>query len=600
MPFDPSDPQGPRPGDNPVVRLSKELSTLRSEVEGLRGLLEISRELSSILDRDALLDAILDSAIKLTRAKRGMLLSLTDGRLKVILGRGSEQVSLDPETSQVSETLTHRCIEENKVIPYDNLSALTEYRDVRSIKALSLYAAVCVPLRERGVPSGVLYLDSSTPGLRTSPNEIVLLEAFASQAAISLLNARLMRTSEESRLLLARENTGLRAGARASNRMGNMLGQSRVIHQVFDKISLLKDAQVPVLILGESGTGKELVARALHYEGVHRDGPFVPVNCAGLPGDLLDSLMFGHRKGAFTGAISDMPGLVEQSEGGTLFLDEIGDMPATLQVKLLRFLEAGEFRRVGEVDLRTAHCRVVSATNQDLAHMVRERTFREDLYFRLAGVCLEIPPLRERPEDIPVLVEHFFAQALEHTPRRVAGLTDAAREYLLHHSWPGNVRQLRQAVEGACALVPEGKPVGVEHLETLFPRFGKGPGQAREPGSSSWNSSADGTAPGAGSPGGSGSAWPAGLRSGPDAEWEAGPESATEAGTSSPAGGEAGSAGPEPGRRTGTGPRERDVLLSILERHDWNMTRAAQEIGISRQHLYNRIRLYNLKRPSGE
>jgi transcriptional regulator with GAF, ATPase, and Fis domain len=538
-----SRPTGLTVGETSDARPAGELRSLRSEVEGLRRLLEISREISSILDQDALLSAVLDSAITLTGAKRGMLLALADGRLKVILGRGSRRDSLDPETSRISETLAKKCIEENKVIPYHNLGLQTEYRDVTSIKTLSLYAAVCVPLRERGAPTGVLYLDSSTPGLRTSPHDIPLLEAFASQAAVSLLNARLMSQSEESRILLARENKDLRADARESNRLGSLLGQSRAMLRVFDRINLLKDAHVPVLIVGESGTGKELVARALHYEGVRRDEPFVPVNCAGLPGDLLDSLMFGHRKGTFTGALSDTPGLVEQSEGGTLFLDEIGDMPATLQVKLLRFLEAGEFRRVGEVELRRVRCRVVSATNQDLTRLMGERSFREDLYFRLAGVCLEIPPLRERREDIPILIEHFFARALEHFPRCVTGLTDSARDYLLHHPWPGNVRQLRQAIEGACALVPEGGRVGVEHMETSLP--GRDGGSPDRAGDITDHAAQTGLAVAAPAPPGG----------------------------------------------------EREVLRTILERHGWNMTRAARELGISRQHLYNRIRWHGLKRP---
>jgi Nif-specific regulatory protein len=571
----------PKPPES-VARLLDELSALRTEVEGLRTLLEVSRQLSSILDPDALLDAILDSAIVLTGARRGLLLAAagagwnaarleaasqaassgdlvpgsgSDGHFRVLLGRGSDQVSLDPETSRVSETLARQCLAENRVIPYDNLASLAEFQAVRSIRALSLYAAVCVPLRERGRPTGVLYLDSSSPGLRTSARELALLEAFAAQASISLVNAGLMKRAEESRLLLVRENQGLRMEVRAGSGLGGILGRSRAMQAVFERIRLLKDAPVPVLVLGESGTGKELVARALHYEGVRRDAPFVPVNCAGLPGDLLDSLMFGHRRGAFTGAVSDMPGFVEQAQGGTLFLDEIGDMPAALQVKLLRFLETGEFRRVGEVELRKVEARVVSATNQDLARMVREKTFREDLYFRLAGVCLEVPPLRERREDIPLLVESFRARSAERHGRSAAGLTERARAFLLDHPWPGNVRQLRQTVEGACALVPEGSLVDEEHVRMIFP-------QREEAGSGSTEN-----------------AEPAGTTA---RTVETAPEEAP------------GLAETRPRRR---GESERELLREILARNQWNITRAARELGVSRQHLHNRIRLYGLRRP---
>lgn len=511
-----------------------ELAALRREVEGLRRLLEVSRDLSSILDHDALLGAILDSAILLTGAERGLLLLADGGRLNVILGRGRQQDSLDRESSRISETLARQCLEQNRVIPHDNIAGLPELREVRSIRALDLYSAVCVPLRERGGAMGVLYLDSSLPGLRTSAQEIALLEAFASHASISLVNCRLLRTTEESRLLLARENRDLRDEARERARFANILGQSPPMLSLFEKIRLLKDTAIPVLLLGESGTGKELVARALHYEGLRREGPFVPVNCAGLPADLLDSLMFGHRRGAFTGAIQDVPGLVEQAENGTLFLDEIGDMPPSLQVKLLRFLENGEFRRVGENEVRRSVSRVISATNRDLMAMVKDRSFREDLYFRLAGIRLEIPPLRNRRDDIPMLIEHFLEEARRIVPRNVAGISDSARAFLLRHPLPGNVRQLRHAIEGACALVPDGAMVDEAHVRMHFPEA--------------------------------------------DGEEDVGP---------------AGGSLHESMSRV-----EREVLEAALARNSWNVTRTAGDLGISRQHLHNRIRLFGLKKPS--
>jgi transcriptional regulator with GAF, ATPase, and Fis domain len=509
-----------------------ELLDLRREVEGLRRLLEVSRDLSSILDHDALLGAILDSAIVLTGAERGLLLLSEQGHLNVILGRGSRQDSLDPQASRVSETLARQCLEQNRVIPHDNISILPELREVRSIKALDLFSAVCVPLRERGAAIGVLYLDTALPGLRTSPQELALLEAFAAHASISFVNARLHGRLEESRVLLARENEDLRAEARERARFGNILGRSRPMLNLFEKIRLLKDADIPVLLLGQSGTGKELVARALHYEGLRHEGPFVPINCAGFTETLLESTMFGHRRGAFTGALQDTPGYVEQAENGTLFMDEVGDMPLALQVKLLRFLESGEFRRLGENQIRRSNSRVISATNQDLTAMVKEKTFREDLYFRLAGVRLEIPPLSERRDDIPILIEHFLAEARLHVPRTIAGMTDRARTYLMRHPWPGNVRQLKFAIEGACALVPEGQAVDEAHLRMQFPDNDEG------------NPTAD-----------------------------------------------CGSL------RDSMARLERDVLESALGRHDWNITKAALQLGISRQHLHNRIRVHELQRP---
>ncbi len=509
-------------------------AALERERQGLWRLLEISRELSSILDPDRLLEAVLDGAVVLSGAERGLLLVEDHGHLRVVQARGAAREVLAPEASTVSETLARACLRENRVIPVENTAFLPELREARSIRALDTYAAVCVPLREHGAPRGVLYLDSSVPGLRSTPQEIPFLEAFASQAAVCLMNARELRRLEEAHLLLTRENETLRAEAQAGTGFARMLGRSPAMTTLFDRIRLLKDTDIPVLLLGESGTGKDLVARALHTEGLRKGGPFVPVNCAGFPAELLDSLVFGHRRGAFTGAVQDNPGLVEQADGGTFFLDEVGDMPPQMQVKLLRFLESGEFRRVGESETRRADVRVVSATNADVRAMVKDRSFREDLYFRLAGIRLELPPLRDRREDLPLLVDHFLAEAIRRSPRRINGLTDRARTLLLTYSWPGNVRQLRYVIEGACALVPDGKQVDEAQLRMQLS----------------------------------------------DLTPEDVPPSS------------------EGTLQEASGQFEREMLETVLRRHNWNITRAAKDLGISRQHLHSRVRVHGLRRPS--
>ncbi len=507
--------------------------SLQQEVEVLRKLLDVGRNLSSILDLDSLLDAVLDSAVDLTNASRGLLLLREGEQLTVARGRGASRDSLDADTIRISETLARQCMEEDRVVPYDNLSQLPELRDVRSIKALELYAALCVPLRERGYVTGVLYLDSNAPGLRTASREIAMLEAFASHATVALANARMHKGLEDARILLTRENEDLRAKARESAGFASMLGVSPVMQDLFEKIRLVKDTEIPVLLLGESGTGKELVARALHYEGVRKSGPFVAVNCAGLAEGVLDSLMFGHRKGAFTGAVSDNPGLVEQADGGTLFLDEVGDMPMALQTKLLRFVESGDFRRVGEATERTARVRLIAATNRDIVAMVAAREFREDLYFRLSDVRLLLPPLRDRDEDLPLLIEHFLASARSLVHRRIEGISVKARRFLLRYYWPGNVRQLRRVIQGACALVPDGGVLEEEHLQMHFPK-NETLELPRLAGRSLQEVMAE---------------------------------------------------------------LERGILERGLRESEWNITRTARALGISRQHLHNRIRLHGLQRP---
>jgi transcriptional regulator with GAF, ATPase, and Fis domain len=227
-------------------------------------------------------------------------------------------------------------------------------------------------------------------------------------------------------------------------RFGELLGHSDAMRQVFAVLERVASAQSTILLEGESGTGKELAARAVHETSDRSDGLFVTVDCGALPENLIESELFGHAKGAFTGAAADKPGLFEEAEGGTLFLDEVGELPLDLQPKLLRALESRTVRRVGETRTRAVDVRLVAATNRNLAHEVAERRFREDLFFRLSVIRVRMPPLRERREEIPRLVAHFTSQ-LGHDPSR--GLPDTIREMLAGYHWPGNVRELRNVVE---------------------------------------------------------------------------------------------------------------------------------------------------------
>ena len=230
------------------------------------------------------------------------------------------------------------------------------------------------------------------------------------------------------------------------------IGESPPMRRLFDQIARLADQPVPVLVTGESGTGKELIARALHHRSDRRDHPFVAINCAALPESLLESELFGHVRGAFTGAESDRKGLVTQAHGGTLFLDEVGELPLSLQPKLLRTLETGMVRPVGAD--RDHHCdiRLISATNRDLADAVEQQQFREDLYFRINIVHLQAPPLRSRGTDVLLLAQHFVEQAAARMGKAITGLAPPMAQRLLAYRWPGNVRELSNAIERAVAL----------------------------------------------------------------------------------------------------------------------------------------------------
>ena len=238
---------------------------------------------------------------------------------------------------------------------------------------------------------------------------------------------------------------------------GRIVGRSRPMIEVFKLVAKVAANRSNVLVTGESGTGKELIARAIHAESARREKPFVPLNCAAIPEQLLESELFGHVRGAFTTAVAEKPGLVEEANGGTLFLDEVGDLAVPLQAKLLRTIESQEVKRVGSNTTSRVDVRIIAATNKPLPEMVKEGTFREDLYFRLNVVTIETPALRDRKEDIPLLAEHFLAIQAAQNGKRVLGIAPETLELLVEYPWPGNVRELAHVIERAVAL--SGKPL---------------------------------------------------------------------------------------------------------------------------------------------
>jgi DNA-binding NtrC family response regulator len=273
------------------------------------------------------------------------------------------------------------------------------------------------------------------------------------------------RALEDQRL--REENRRLREAVEERYGFDNLIGQSRAIQTVFEKIRAVANSDATVLLLGESGTGKELVARAIHWNSPRRDRAFVAVNCGAIPENLLESELFGHEKGAFTGADKKRRGLFAEANGGSLFLDEITDTPLALQAKLLRALQDKVIRPVGGSEEIQLDLRIISATNRDLPAVVRDGRFREDLYYRLAVIPIRLPSLRERTEDIPLLAQHFLERAAASMGRRFEGFSDDAMEWLLKHRWPGNVRELENVVERAATLA-HGPVVTPADLSTEF------------------------------------------------------------------------------------------------------------------------------------
>jgi two-component system response regulator HupR/HoxA len=287
------------------------------------------------------------------------------------------------------------------------------------------------------------------------------LEAYRLTAQNAQLAAALAEANEK----LRAENRYLRREVERQYGFDQILGASPAMQRIFDVMEKVAQTDATVLLTGETGTGKDLVARAIHYAGSRKDRPFVAQNCGALPDTLLESELFGHKRGAFTGAHADKKGLFEFADGGTIFLDEVGETEPGMQVRLLRVLQDGEIRPLGSSETRRVDVRIIAATNKDLKRQVQEDRFREDLYYRLRVVEIELPPLRERREDIPTLAHHFLDKANERMTRKLGGFTNAAVDRLTAHAWSGNVRELENEIQRAVALAPaDAETVSVEML----------------------------------------------------------------------------------------------------------------------------------------
>jgi len=323
----------------------------------------------------------------------------------------------------------------------------------RLLLAEGLNSGVCLPLLTRNAVLGTLNLASYRPGA-FSDADIELLGQVAVQFAIALDNALAYCEIEELKNRLAEENLILEDEMRSGYQFEDIVGESAALQHVLRQVETVAPTDSTVLLLGETGTGKERVARAIHNLSRRRKGPFVKINCAAIPAGLLESELFGHEKGAFTGAISQKVGRFELAEGGTIFLDEVGDIPLELQPKLLRVLQEQEFERLGGSRTIRVNTRMVAATNRDLSAMVAEKEFRSDLYYRLNVFPIRVPPLRERVEDIPLLVRFFAQMYSRRMTRNIETIPSDTMEALTRYPWPGNVRELENLVERAVILSP--------------------------------------------------------------------------------------------------------------------------------------------------
>jgi Nif-specific regulatory protein len=500
-----------------------------TDLERVNNVLQASRQVTGTLDWNELLIRVVDAVVQIAGADRGFLMRMReDGKLHFEIARSRDEATLPPDEFQISWGIAEEAAHRRETVWVPDAVGSSLFQDRKSVRELSLRTVVALPILTAGRVLGVLYVDSHSIAHEFTPEDIAILEGFAAQVAVALENARLHEELKDSKNRLEMENLNLRRALKEESRYGLLVGRSPKMLRVIELMEKVIPTHVSVLIQGETGTGKELVARAIHLNGPRREKNFMAVNCGALPESLLESELFGYRKGAFTGASEDRIGLFEAADGGTLFLDEVGEMPATLQVKLLRVLQDSQIRRVGDTISRRVDFRLIAATNRDLKTEVEGGRFRQDLFYRLNVVPISLPPLRERGEDTLLLSQHFLELFSKQQVKAVRGLSAESRELLLRHPWPGNVRELENAMARAVALADEGGAI-----EPLL--FGLGAPVTRR-----WDGQHT-------------------LRETLDAV-------------------------------------EAETIREALRQCESNVSRAARALGVSRQHLHNRMNAHGIRR----
>jgi transcriptional regulator with GAF, ATPase, and Fis domain len=541
------------------------LSTLTGgeprERSGLRAFAQIARSLSGETDLPVLLRLVVDSAIQLLRAERGfLLLEGAERKLETRVARNHDQSEILAPGSRLSMGVARSVHERGRPVLSVDAGRDERFAGMPSVEDLRLRSVLCVPIRGDARVLGVLYLDNRLQQGAFTEDDLDLAELFADQASIALRNAKLLvglrernRQLEESRLHVARLNEQLGrkvrdrdvelsvvraelSRARGRYDYTEIVGASESMRRMFAHLDRVVESDLSVQIHGESGTGKELIARAIHFNGRRKDKPFVSESCAALPDSLLESELFGHTKGAFTGADRAKKGLIEEAHGGTLFLDEIGDMSPEMQKKLLRVLQEGELRPLGSTHSVKVDVRLLAASHCDLMELVTAGKFREDLYYRIKVLQVELPPLRERVEDIPLLADALLARAAREAQRPAPFIAPEAMAALTRYRWPGNVRELENEMRRMVVLGAD--VVGTEDLSpVILVRAGSG-------------ASAGGPL----------------LKPGDDL-------------------------------RAAVARFERDAIVGALERLAGNKSKAAQELGISRFALQRKLVKYGLAEP---
>jgi len=421
--------------------------------QDLAQLWKLAVEMGAAKNEKQLAEVVLDALLAATKADIGAVLMLPKplaagarpAQLQLVAYKAADNQSY----KTISKSLSRMVLDDREAVLARNVADDSKLSGRDSLDEIQARSVICAPIRSGEMVHGLIHLYSTLSDETLEPEHLEFALAVADQMALAFDNLREKQSLAEGLARVENENEALRHQLAIDT---ELVGNSSEMQSLKQTIGRIAPTDATVLIRGESGVGKELVARAVHFSSDRRNMPFVCMNCAALSESLLESELFGHEKGSFTGATGRKPGKFEQAHRGTLFLDEVGEMSMSIQAKFLRVLEGHPFERVGGSTPITVDVRVVAATNRDLEHAIEEKIFRKDLYFRLFVVELNVPPLREHPTDIPLLAHYFMERFAKKTGRPLKGFTEEAMELLQNYNWPGNVRELQNGVERAVVL----------------------------------------------------------------------------------------------------------------------------------------------------
>jgi transcriptional regulator with GAF, ATPase, and Fis domain len=415
-----------------------------AELNSYKRLFEFSQKLMASYEIPTLFDQLLDVVIQVTNADKGFIVLVESGEPVVKVARNLRHETISDAVRHLSDAILARVMATKKSLIISDALNDTDFKDSLSVMNLRLTSVMCVPLLERGNLIGIIYVGNDNVAQLFDEAALEILTIFASQASLLIRNALLVNELQLDKRSLQERIERMR--------FGEILGSSPAMQEVFRKVERVAGTDITVLVTGETGTGKELIAREIHNRSPRAKGPFVSINCGAIPENLLESELFGHVRGAFTGAVASKPGRFQVANKGTLLLDEIGEMPVSLQVKILRALQDRTVTRVGDTANEPIDIRVIAATNRDLEADTKAGHFREDLYYRLNVVHLLLPPLRDRGDDVVVLARYLMSRFAQELGSKVRGFTPGAISAIKRYPWPGNIRELENRIKKALVL----------------------------------------------------------------------------------------------------------------------------------------------------